>query len=189
MPGWFDLYDWPIEVGATDDRTQKLQGIETIRREVVRLQTEHGIDASRIVVGGFSQGGAVALLAAYHPQHGISSSIHQSSAASAAASSGSSGSSLAGCASLSAWLTLVDDVKDLPDAVKQTPLFWAHGQYDDKVLFDHQAFGVEKLREQGVSSIDARQYPMGHESDPQEIVALAGFLDKVIFGDGGRDEL
>jgi hypothetical protein len=41
---------------------------------------------------------------------------------------------------------------------------------------------VEKLRAMGVQSIDARHYPMGHESDPDEIMALAQFVDGAIFG-------
>lgn len=160
MTGWFDLYDWPIEVGATDDRVQKLQGVAAIQREVETLRAA-GIH--KIVVGGFSQGGAVALLAAYHPQHAIPN--------------------LAGCAALSAWLTLVDDFSSDASSNKETPLFWAHGRFDDKVLFKHQAVGVNKLKESGVVNIDARHYSIGHESDPNEIVALAGFLDKAFFGD------
>lgn len=37
MPGWFDLYDWPIGVSARDDRDGKIaaaQQIEQVRRTV-----------------------------------------------------------------------------------------------------------------------------------------------------------
>jgi len=161
MPGWFSLYDWPVAVGSTDDRPRKLEGIETINAEIDKLVAQ-GVDEKKIVVGGFSQGGAVALLAAYHQL-----SRHQG---------------VGGCAVLSGWLTLADEIQ-VTDAAKQTPLFWAHGQYDDKVLFEHQAFGIHKLEELGVQNIESKSYRMGHSSDPEEIKAFAAFVDKIIFGD------
>mmetsp|Transcript_48090 Transcript_48090/g.71271 ORF Transcript_48090/g.71271 Transcript_48090/m.71271 type:complete len:243 (+) Transcript_48090:39-767(+) len=157
MPGWFDLYDWPIGVGAKDDREGKLAAVSQIEKEVSKLEAE-GIPKSRIVVGGFSQGGAIALLAAYR-----------------------SVEPYAGCGALSAWLTLTDELS-VPEAAKVTPLFWAHGQYDDKVLFEQQAFGVEKLETQGIS-ITKSDYPMGHESHPKEIEAFATFVDDLLFGE------
>jgi lysophospholipase II len=177
MPGWFDLYDWPIEVGATDDTTQTLGvGVAAVQSAVNDLR-QRGYALDTIVVGGFSQGGAVALLSAYHPTARIRS-----------LSSSSSSSPNSGSGTLSGWLTLIPDFEaatksnDSFAAAAATPLFWGHGQYDDKVLFEHQAFGVEKLRSMGVQSIDARQYPMGHESDPDELTALAQFVDGAIFG-------
>jgi lysophospholipase II len=159
MPGWFDLYDWPIEVGATDDKVNKLKGVDAIQTAVDRLRSQ-GID--KIVVGGFSQGGAIALLSAYHPH---------------------SRANVSGCVALSAWLTLTDDVvAGMDDTKKTVPSFWAHGTYDDKVLFEHQHFGVTKLTEAGVKSIETRQYPMGHESIPKEVTEMAEFLDRIFFG-------
>ena len=172
MPSWFDLFDWPIEVGCTDDRPNKLKGVDAVHAEIDKLVAQ-GVDRSKIVIGGFSQGGAIGLLAAYHP-HGRNPGV-------------------GGCVALSGWLTLVDEL-NVPEEAKATPLFWGHGLYDDKVLFDQQTFGTQKLEELGVQEIDRRQYPMGHSSDPDEIVALAEFLDRIIFGasDDGKkksDEL
>lgn len=56
MPGWFDLYDWPIGVGSKDDEEGLLSGINLIEDHVEKLESEHGIPRSKIVVGGFSQG-------------------------------------------------------------------------------------------------------------------------------------
>ena len=138
MPGWFDLYDWPIEVGAKDDREGKLKAVAIVEEYVQKIEKEHNIPRDRIVVGGFSQGGAIALLNAYH-QSGDKTPF-------------------AGCASLSAWLTLVDDLKVPEEVAKKTPLFWGHGRRDDKVLFEHQDFGTRKLVEQGVHVEDS-SYP------------------------------
>ena len=63
---------------------------------------------------------------------------------------------------------------------KSTPLFWGHGQFDNKVLFEQQAHGVEKLRELGVDVTDS-SYPMGHSSHPQETEAMSEFLERALF--------
>ena len=131
MPGWFDLFDWPIAVGAKDDREGKIAACEQIEKTVENLEKDLGIPPSRVVVGGFSQGGAVAILAAYHRR--TQGKVP-----------------FAGCVVLSGWLTLKDELKISEEVGKSTPLFWGHGQYDDKVLFEHQAHGVGMLREQGV---------------------------------------
>jgi lysophospholipase-2 len=165
MPGWFDLFDWPIGIGVQEDREGKLKAVAQIE-DIVKKLEEQGIPRSRVVVGGFSQGGAIALLAAYHssPQR----------------------PPYAACVSLSGWLTLTDE---LNIEHTSTPLFWAHGQYDDKVLFEQQAFGIKKLQLAGVSVQD-ESYPMGHESHPQEMADLAKFLDKALFrGEEQKSEL
>jgi lysophospholipase-2 len=158
MPGWFDLYDWPIGVNSKDDKEGILSSVSQIEAEVAKLEKE-GIPKSRIVLGGFSQGGAVALLAAYHTAK----------------------EPYAGCVVLSAWLKLADELK-VAESVKSTPLFWGHGSYDDKVLFEQQAFGVNKLKEEGIE-VAASNYPVGHSSHPDEIQSMAEFLDKILYGD------
>ena len=165
MPGWFDLYDWPIAVGSKDDEEGLLRSVSQIEEAVDQIQQEEGIPRSKIVVGGFSQGGAAALLAAYR-----------------AKGKGSSFEPYAGCVGLSAWLTLPDSLDVPKEAAESTPLLWCHGRYDDKVLFEQQAFGVDKLREEGVKVTD-KAYDMGHESHPDEMVAFAKFLEATLLGD------
>ena len=176
MPGWFDLYDWPIAVGSKDDEEGLLRSVSQIEEAVEKIQQEEGIPRSKIVVGGFSQGGAAALLAANRAKE-----------------TGSSFEPYAGCVGLSAWLTLPDSLDVPKEAAESTPLLWCHGRYDDKVLFEQQAFGVGKLREAGVKVTD-KAYDMGHESHPDEMVAFANFLEATLLGDseGGKqpnDEL
>eukprot|EP00559_Dactyliosolen_fragilissimus_P008923 CAMPEP_0184861432 /NCGR_PEP_ID=MMETSP0580-20130426/6119_1 /TAXON_ID=1118495 /ORGANISM="Dactyliosolen fragilissimus" /LENGTH=166 /DNA_ID=CAMNT_0027358929 /DNA_START=238 /DNA_END=738 /DNA_ORIENTATION=+ len=163
MPGWFDLYDWPIGVGSKDDPEGLDKAVRAIESTAEELENK-GIPRNKIVVGGFSQGGAVALLAAYHPKY-----------------RGGYG----GCAALSGWLTLPDELKDLDEKTKQTPLFWGHGEYDDKVLFEQQKFGVNRLKDSGVqtdsenSSYTIKSYPMGHMSHPDELDDFSKFLEHI----------
>jgi len=160
MPGWFDIYDWPIDTDAKDDRKQVLEGVETVRAAIKKLEAS-GVPAERIVVGGFSQGGAIALNTAYRHE-----------------------STLAAAVALSGWIPLKEDFgKDAPlpsAAAAKTPCFWGHGTIDDKVLFPHQAVGVAVLKAKGVTVADS-QYSMGHGAHPDEMAALAAFLDGILF--------
>ncbi len=62
-----------------------------------------------------------------------------------------------------------------------TPLFWAHGEYDEVVRHEQQMFGVRKLRDRGVD-VTVKSYPVGHESyDYEEIEAMAEFIDDVLY--------
>jgi len=173
MPGWFDLYDWPIGVGSKDDNDGLEKAVLQIEDVVTRLNEEEGIPKSRIVLGGFSQGGAVALLAAYNEQ--LCRRVQEEEEE-------EEEDVYAGCVGLSAWMTMPDKFSVSELSSKGTPMFWGHGRYDDKVLFEQQAFGVDKLRSRGVQVMD-EAYPMGHESHPDEMMAMATFVDRVLFGE------
>jgi len=162
MPGWFDLYDWPIGIGAKDDPDGTTRAVNLVEAHVRSLKEQKGIERDRIFLAGFSQGGAIAMLAAYH---------------------GNSGGRFAGCASLSGWLTGARDLTISKESKEKTPLFWGHGEYDDKVLFEQQKYGVQKLKEEGVKDIVAKKYPVGHQGHPEEIQSFAEFLNKVLFAE------
>jgi len=172
MPGWFDLYDWPIGVGGKDDVAGLTAAVGTVVNEAVeKLEREKGIGRDRIVVGGFSQGGAVALLSAYS-QVGTSSD----SGGEDRGGSGASSSSFAGCVNLSGWVTLPKQLQK-----RITPLFWGHGRFDDKVLFEQQAYGVKRLKEDLGVDVVSKSYDVAHGSIPAEIKDMAAFLDKILF--------
>lgn len=178
MPGWFDLYDWPIGVGSKDDPTGLARSVASIEEEVQKLGENDGIPPEKIVVGGFSQGGAVALLSCYYQQQQDENNATKR---------------YAGCVGLSAWLTLPEEfVAGADDDEKRKiPLFWGHGTYDDKVLFEQQKFGIEKLtNEFGLDHklVSSGQYPMGHQSCEQETRDFADFLNDVFFGNDDEDK-
>ena len=163
VSGWFDIMDWPIDHSIRDDPCGQLKAVKLLEETIDKIEREEGIPASRIVVGGFAQGAAVAMLAAYSR---CSRSLEP----------------YAGCVSLSGWLPMRKRFKANP-AVSETksPLFWAHGLYDEKVLIEQQVLGVQKLSDRGIS-VTACSYPVGHESfDSQEIVQMAQFMDETLF--------
>ncbi|GKY90816.1 hypothetical protein MPSEU_000054400 [Mayamaea pseudoterrestris] len=163
MPGWFDLLEWPVSVGDPEDEAGLKAAVTQLHDEISKLE-ESGVPKSRIVVGGFSQGAAVALLAAYH------AGVQQPNS-----------SPLAGVVALSGWLTMTNDLQVFKDIAKHTPCWWGHGTYDDKVLYAQQAFGAGKLKEHKVN-VSTTSYPMGHESCAEEMDDLAAFLDETLFG-------
>ena len=65
VPAWFDLFDWPIDSTSRDDVVGQLNAVCMLEKIVKSVEQERGIPASRIVVGGFAQGAAVAMLASY----------------------------------------------------------------------------------------------------------------------------
>ena len=51
---------------AKDDPKGLAMSVKRVEKIVTQLKEEEGIDPSRVVLGGFSQGGAVAIMAAYN---------------------------------------------------------------------------------------------------------------------------
>jgi len=158
MPGWFDLYDWPIGVGVKNDSKGLQAAVDVVEKHVQELEAK-GVERERIVIGGFSQGGAVALRAVYNAQQ--------------------EKSKFAGCVSLSGWVTF----EEVVDNGKDVPLFLAHGSYDDKVLFEQQKHAEMKLAEGGVGKVESKTYSMGHSSHPNEMADMAKFLNDLLFKD------
>ncbi|KAJ8600201.1 hypothetical protein CTAYLR_001997 [Chrysophaeum taylorii] len=153
MTSWFDIVDWPIGLSARDDDDGMRASVSKIH-EVIAAMEARDVPAGNIVVGGFSQGGAVALNATYRY-----------------------GKKLAACVCLSGWLQQKNEfeakAKAGPNA--QTPLFWGHGIFDDIVLVEQQEHGAELIKKAGVPVL-AREYRTSHSSHPLEIEDLASFL-------------
>lgn len=162
MPGWFDVFDWPIGIDARDDAKGLAMSVKRVEEIVNELKEEEGIDPSRVILGGFSQGGAVALTAAYNRRR-------------------KGATPFAGCIVMSGWLPLKEYLDVSEEIAKATPLFWAHGQMDDKILYEQQVYGVDKLDSLGVD-VTAHSYPVGHESTSnwEEIQDMAEFVETVL---------
>ena len=154
---WFDIFDWPIGVAARDDRQGLLASADKLQSIVAGLEAD-GIPANKIVIGGFSQGGAITLLSCHRYP-----------------------STLAGCVCLSGWLTLKDEWKASRVAENTTPIFWGHGTEDPVVLPEQVPAGLQVFRESGPDiNIQSQMYPMGHSSHPSEISDLYDFLKSVL---------
>ena len=64
MPGWFDLANLDrLTDSAYDDEAGMMSSVAAVDA-LIQAEIDNGISEDRIVVGGFSQGGAVAILTA-----------------------------------------------------------------------------------------------------------------------------
>lgn len=162
VPAWFDLFDWPIDSTSRDDVIGQLNAVCLLEDIVKSLEEERGIPASRVVVGGFAQGAAVAMLASFFRRERKDQPF-------------------AGCVCLSGWLPNSWNFPVNEYVAEMTPLLWAHGAYDNKVLFHQQALGVQRLEKEGID-VTTKTYPCAHESYKlQEINDMAEFVDNVLF--------
>lgn len=155
MPSWFDIKS--LSFDADEDEA----GIVASADRVKGIMTEEvaaGIPMSRIVVGGFSQGGAVAL-------HTFLSHTEK----------------LGGCVGLSTFLPLSTKFQDnATPANKDTKVFLAHGNSDPVVKFQ---FGemTNNLMKTHYSEISWNKYSgLGHSSSTSEMKDLKKFLEGVI---------
>ena len=158
MPAWYDILT-PDLVRREDEvglRLSQLQIEAVIANEKVR-----GIPASRIVVAGFSQGCAMALMIG----------VRQAEA-------------LAGIVGLSGYLPLADNLASEHSAASlATPVFMAHGKRDAVVALSRATASRDALVAAGYA-VEWHDYPMEHSVCPQEVADLEAFLKRVLDNSG-----
>ena len=154
MRAWYDIVAFDADAPQDEAGLRKSQQLveALIAREVQR-----GIPPERIVLAGFSQGCAMALLTGLrHPQR------------------------LAGIVGLSGYLPIASKTAAERNAANQdTPIFLAHGTQDEVVSFDRAEASRDALLALGYN-VEWHEYPMGHSVSPQEIRELDAFLVRVL---------
>jgi len=153
MPSWFDILS--LRPDAPEDEKGLLESVKTIQA-LVDKQVQAGIPSDRIVVGGFSQGGAISILTGLMCP-----------------------SPLAGVVSLSGFLTLKDKIKQLQGPHASTlNVFWGHGTQDPVVQYPWGAKSVDFLKEElGLKNVVFKSYPdLVHSASPLELRDLAEWL-------------
>jgi len=167
MPGWFDVVRLGRDMDSNLERDQDEPGILRSRayfNSLIKEEIDKGIKPSRIVLGGFSQGGCMSVFT------GITQN-----------------QKLGGIFGLSCFLVLGPKIQGLiPENFpnKQTPFFIAHGTDDEVVQHDFGEITAERLKAMEVP-VEFHSYPeLGHSADPLEIQDLENFLAKVIPAEG-----
>ena len=150
MRAWYDL----VSLSRTD--TQDEAGIRasaTLVRALIDAQVSSGVPPGRIVLAGFSQGGAVALHAG----------LRQTEA-------------LAGIMALSTYLPLSALAeREFTVAGRATSVLMCHGRHDQVLAFEMGTHSRDFLRTLSVS-VHWHEYPMGHEVCAAEISDISGWL-------------
>jgi phospholipase/carboxylesterase len=154
MRAWYDI----VALGgqAREDEA----GLRESQRAVeglIERERSRGIDASRIVLMGFSQGCAVALLTGLRHAH-----------------------RLAGIVALSGYLPLAATTRaELSAANAQVPVFLAHGRDDTVIDPARCAASRDALAALGLP-VEWHEYAMGHAVCPQEIADLERWLLRLL---------
>lgn len=154
MPAWFDIYS--LNPGEReDDEGIKSSAIEI--RKLVEEEIKSGIPSERIVLGGFSQGGALALYTALTMEK-----------------------TLGGILALSSWLPLH---KEFPKCVKgnrDTPILQCHGDADPVVPCEFGEMSKSVLTS-FCSKVEFKKYSgMAHSSSDQEMKDVMQWLNTVL---------
>jgi len=154
MRAWYDI----LNLGA--DRREDEDGLresQAIVESLIRNEMARGIDASRIVLMGFSQGCAMALMAGLRFDE-----------------------RLAGIAGLSGYLPLADSLpEECSEASAGLPIFLAHGTHDPIVTIDRAHATREILRALD-HPVEWHEYPMEHEVCAEEVGDLNHWLLEVL---------
>lgn len=150
MPSWYDI---KAMSPARSISQQELDESADTVIDLIEQARSSGIDASRIFLAGFSQGGAVVLHTAYLRWQGP----------------------LGGVLALSTYAPTFDDELQLSASQQRTPALCLHGQYDEVVLNAMGRSAYEHLKAQGVA-VTWQEYPMAHQVVPEEIQDIGVWL-------------
>ncbi|EIK54153.1 carboxylesterase [Stutzerimonas stutzeri TS44] len=150
MPSWYDIQ--ALSPARAINRDQLEESAELVIR-LIEAQRDSGIDPARIVLAGFSQGGAVVLHAAYLRWPGT----------------------LGGVIALSTYAPTFSENLQLTETARRQPALCLHGNRDDVVPPPMGRAAYEGLQAAGVAAT-WHDYPMGHEVLPQEIRDIGEWL-------------
>ena len=152
MPAWYDILDMKIDRKV--DVTQLVASANFVQTLIDR-EIESGIDSKRIILAGFSQGGAVGYQAALtYPQ------------------------SIGGLIAMSTYFATSDSVQ-LHSANSSLPIKIFHGTEDPVVSESLGTLAVDKLSAMGLSP-DYQTYPMAHNVCAEEVDAISSWIQHVL---------
>ncbi|TNY20057.1 putative phospholipase [Rhodotorula diobovata] len=167
---WFDVYDLEPAMDAPLPKREDEQGIKKAVERIHALaqrELDKGIEPQRIVLGGFSQGCATALLAAI-----------------------SSKEKLGGVICLSGWLPLSYKIEKVgrrkrhpmqAEHAHQMPVFWGHGVADPTVHYLWAEQSLDHLADMGFRDIEAHTYDgLEHTVSWAEEKDLEAWLQRIL---------
>lgn len=152
MPAWFD-----IRHDRSDEDEAGLRRSQASIEALLAQEQARGMPSQRIVLGGFSQGCAMALLTGLrHAQR------------------------LAGVIGMSGYLPLAGKLAAERSAANQyVPVFLAHGRHDEMVALPRATASRDALAALGYA-VEWHEYPMGHSVCAEELGDLRAWLLRVL---------
>jgi phospholipase/carboxylesterase len=154
MRAWYDILGNDL-VRREDERG--VRASQKLVEALIERETARGLAASRIVLAGFSQGGAITL------QTGLRH-----------------GERLAGLLALSTYLPLADSLaRERASANADVPIFMAHGRSDPVIPIARGTASRDALQAAGYP-VEWHEYAMPHSVCEDEIRDIARFLKRVL---------
>ena len=153
MRAWYDI----LQFGDGPEDEQGIRASQVLLENLIIAEKKKGIQAGKIVLAGFSQGGAIVL------QTGLRHAER-----------------LAGILALSTYLPIAETLqKEKSKANQDLPIFMAHGSYDDIIPLRRAEQSRDLLVKSGYP-LEWRTYPMPHSVCPEEIGHISGFLLRIL---------
>ena len=148
MRAWYDILS--LDTAGRADTKGVLESTALLEALVDR-EIERGIEPGKIVLAGFSQGGAIAINAALHAKR-----------------------RLAGLMALSTYIPLPAEVS-ASAGYRDLPVFMAHGSFDPMLPMQWGRASADTLTEAGFA-VEWHDYPMAHAVCPEEIMDIRTWL-------------
>jgi phospholipase/carboxylesterase len=153
MRAWYDI----LQLGGGREDDPGIRASQKSIEDLIAREGSRGIAPARIVLAGFSQGGAIALQTALR-----------------------SGERLAGALALSTYLPLAATLAAERSAEnRDLPIFMAHGSQDPMIPVDRARASRDALAALGYA-VEWREYPMQHSLCLEEISDIAAWLTRVL---------
>ena len=151
MRAWYDIAGFDLHVNQ--DEVGMRASIAQLEALIAR-EHDRGVPSERIVLVGFSQGGAIALAGGLRHAH-----------------------RLAGIVALSTYLPLAESLASERSAANAAvPMFWGHGSADPVVVMQRGLDSRARLQALGYA-VDWHTYPMPHAVCAEEIGDLRRWFD------------
>jgi phospholipase/carboxylesterase len=150
MPAWYDILQ--LGGGREDEK-----GIRASQGLLEKLIEQQPVPPEKVILAGFSQGGAIALQTALrYPKR------------------------LAGVMALSTYLPIAATLAaERSEANARIPIFMAHGQYDDIIPLQRAQASRGALEKLGFK-IEWHEYPMPHSVCGEEVRDISAWLAKLL---------
>jgi phospholipase/carboxylesterase len=160
LNGGYEMRAWYDILGTQAERREDEAGLRESMREVHALidrERARGVPANRIVLGGFSQGCAMTLLAGLrYPER------------------------LGGLLGMSGYLPLAaSTASERHVANAGVPIFLAHGRRDAVIALDRAVTSRDALTQLGYQ-VEWHEYPMEHSVCLEEVQAINAWLLRVL---------
>lgn len=152
MRAWYDLYDLTNFSHNTD--AEGINNSVTQIDALIANQIKLGFDSEQIIIGGFSQGGAIAYVSAINSHY-----------------------KLAGVITLSCYLPKVA-IKLDNSINKKTPFLTCHGTSDQVVPYHEGLSAFEYLKQHGYN-IKLEHYSIAHSVCDKEIYDIAAWINNI----------